>query len=736
MSNQVYIIGIFILTQFFTCVFCTARQADPFRIYEDAKWLYDHHFDDLNYPVEQIEKMFIKADDIFTKDRQFDKKFSQSYNCWRFHFGIGVHPNTQRAFNCAVRCGDRWLLAHYYTNGGPVIADPGMAIGFLLSFRNTPMNTKTYYDFKNYEFSETDAQAQIAQNRSRIDNIIMQVALGVKVDIASLCQSEATPSSRHSCEWKDLVLTEARLYWMHRNTYESLDAEGKRLFANYVNAFNGYRSWRTEYIRISKFDNDRQYNLYIAYQLNLLKSHEATISSLFTYKPIFTTDEFKKADVELNSEYQLAMNYYKHAEDYSNSRGYLRVAQRRWINYRDAEATLFSYINRSKFSPKAIATDVKARLSQERVTELAAENAKEDRYTKYQQAIKSPVANYADYVKSLPDDFQRNLRQILLLREKIRRKHVLMGMPYLDIKLEERYFFSRFPRQQDWDEEKELLRQDLDSINKFTDYVKRIFNDAGKVYNTEAFEKYEFTRAIQTGDKWLQAYYYLKGGTVAANKERAVTLLRQFAINPYMDENFVVDKHKIEEIINKIKASKTVDLINECPCSFGWDFWFAHWDDRYKIKRAWIFLVLQEMVDDAGKKLFLEYASSFQAFANAHARFWGREDRDGGDGYFGELTEQNTSALLSFLSYSPQTTPAELEIAESQLRTMYTKVYRNHEHEEDEMRVLQQLWIRYRDAEVAFFVHEKSNQFSPELIAAEVKTRLTLSLIDKWYYFF
>jgi uncharacterized protein YecT (DUF1311 family) len=733
-SNYILRVSVFMLIQTLASTFSIAQHADPTKIYDDARWLYEHHLYDVDYPAEEIEEMFIAADDIFAIDRKYDKHYAGPCDCWRFQFGVGVRADERRAFDCAQRCDDKWLLAHYYVNGGPVAVDRGRAILLLMDLRDIKMDTKTYWDFKNYEFSEADAHAQIERNRKRIDNIIMEVALGKKVEIANICQNEATPTGRHLCEAKDFVLTEGRLYWAHRDIYKSLDPEGKRLFAYYVRAFDAYRSWRQEYIRESEF-TDRGLS-YTTYLLDLLKAHETNLASLFNYKPKWTADNFKEADEYLNDEYQLAMNYYKHVSGPRSLGGYLRVAQRRWINYRDASAALFAHVNQASFSPKVIASDIKARLSQERANELSHENLKEDRYSKYEEKMEAPT--YAEYVKSLGPDFERNLKQVLLLKEKIKRKNMLVGGSYPglneDYRPEEEYTFFEFHDQENWNDEKARLQKELNAINKFTSHVTNIFNDAGKVYSEEALEKYEFARATQTNNTWLLAHYYINGGPVAVDRKKAVRLLRQF-VATMPKYSCIFNPQQMENLIKKINDGKAVDLINIQPCEDGSDTVVYRLEYRNQIQRPLIFLAVQEQLNEEGKKLFFDYTSAFQEFAVAHAHFWGRDEREGYYQYYDELTEQNTSALLSFLSYHPTTTVAELMNTETELKTKYKEAFRSHEYEEDTMRELQKLWIHYRDAEVALFVHAKGKEFSPELITAEVKARLNRDIISKWYYY-
>jgi uncharacterized protein YecT (DUF1311 family) len=553
---------------------------------------------------------------------------------------------------------------------------------------------------------------------------------------------QANQQEEYTTQLKELNLIKGQLSWAHRVIYNSLDNTGKKLFTRYRNAFNSFNDYKKEYLKESSLSYAN--NIHPA---TMLESKESTPPCLLPYRPQATPEMFNEADAQLNAQYIKAMSHYKRIAEgidtcniYSiskatNARNLLRKAQRQWIIYRDAEASFFGYLHQSRYPHNTIITDIKTKLSLERAKELANENIWTDEYKLHNNyhysLISADTSKIGDLSKK---EYKNEIAHITKWKKDIQKAYALIGQVYPNHdwnNLEERSASFSF---NNLEEERKQLTADEEYIKELTIEVLDAYNNARKVYTKEAYEKYDFLKAQRTDNKWLQAYYYLKGGPVAINRKKALAILNDF-INTSGDL-YTTRTESIKEIIRDINTSQNIDLLETCPCITpdGVAQWINYWSYRDEVRRAWIYVATEAALDAKGKQLFYEYCSTFQTYAEAHSKFIGGDSENKRLRVLTHLQKTHESTLVSLPQYRPKNKLSAWQVADKDLNEQYKTALKDHESTEDELRYVQRLWVKYRDAASAFFVHTFGAKFSPESVVTDIKTHLSIERVEMLQY--
>jgi uncharacterized protein YecT (DUF1311 family) len=277
--------------------------------------------------------------------------------------------------------------------------------------------------------------------------------------------------------------------------------------------------------------------------------------------------------------------------------------------------------------------------------------------------------------------------------------------------------------------------------------------------------KRAFECAKRTNNKLLLAHYYINGGPVAVDRNRAIKLIKEieddsgerYDYSPVWVVANEWDKKQVNELIENIRAGKPVDLTSVCINSYAYGFATCIYNEwkRISAQADRIDRSVYAAQDIRGKELFLAYRSELEQFILVHDAFASPIEGKGGElGDDIEIIETHKQSMLSLSSYKPDTT-SSLKSAEEQLNKQYkayvsslkdkANIYSHDDRYKDDferctnrivfLRNAEEAWLNYRDAKAAFIAYVHRNAFPAEIVEADVKAQLTMKHTKELSYY-
>lgn len=338
-----------------------APESEAQRVYAQAEKQYD------NSDLEQsalAEPLFLKADDLARQGQALKE------DCARFRHGIGVDVDAKRAFDCATRQQETFLLAHYYATGGPVPKNPGKAIELLQHYLDQPGR-------------KPGKSGDDREQKQSVEKIVAELRAGKTPEIEE-CMQDGTDCSIHRFR-----VAEATVERLSMKAMAGLDGAGKAALKKWGDAFDAYSQAHAQYRTDHSDARERMMeNSGMEYeQMELMKVEIKKLAAFSEYRPSLNDGDLKAAEAKLKEAYESELASIQPKEEKeegaeeedppadhpASQEGLpdsLQKAQQAWITYRDAEAAFYVQAFGGKYGGAQVATDVKAKETKRRVDEF------------------------------------------------------------------------------------------------------------------------------------------------------------------------------------------------------------------------------------------------------------------------------------------------------------------------------------------------------------------------------